>query len=182
MRITFAGSRIGRFGLISLIGVVAMAGAASDDPAAQLASFQVADGFEVNLFASEVEGIANPIQCRFDEAGRLYVACSWVYPQLKPGEVADDKIIVLEDTDGDGRADRSTVFADGLMIPTGIEIGDGGVYVGNGTELLHLRDTDGDGRADERRVVLRGFGTGDAHQNINSIRWGPGAELMFSQG
>ena len=157
-------------------------GADTNDPAAELASFKVRDGYQVNLFASEADGIANPIQCRFDARGRLFVACSWVYPQLEPGEKADDKIIVLEDTDGDGRADKSAVFADGLILPTGLEIGDGGVYVGNGTELLHLKDTDGDGRADQRRVVLRGFGTGDAHQNINSFQWGPGGELMFSQG
>jgi putative heme-binding domain-containing protein len=155
---------------------------AQDDPAAQLAAFKVADGYEVNLFASELEGIANPIQMRFDHEGRLYVACSWVYPQLAPGQGPNDKIILLQDTNGDGRADRSGVFADGLIIPTGLETGDGGVYVGNGTELLFLQDTTGDGKADVRRVVLRGFGTGDSHQNINSFTWGPGGELMMSQG
>src|SRR5207244_7825896 len=71
---------------------------------------------------------------------------------------------------------------DGLMIPTGIELGDGGVYLGHGTELLFLKDTNGDGHADERRVVLRGFGTGDNHQNINSFLFGPGGELWMSQG
>ena len=156
--------------------------AAADDPAAELASFKVAEGYEVNLFASEKDGIVNPIQFRFDPQGRLFVACSWIYPQLEPGQKADDKIIGLEDTDGDGRTDKSWVFADGLVIPTGIEIGDGGLYVGNGTELLHFKDTDGDGKADEREVILRGFGTGDSHQNINSFAWGPGGELMFSQG
>ncbi len=147
-----------------------------------MASFKIADGFEVDLFASERDGIAKPIQIRFDPQGRLYVVCSQIYPQIEPGQNADDKIFVLEDTDADGRADKSTVFARGLLIPTGIELGDHGLYVGNGTQLLHLRDTDGDGRADERRIVLRGFGTGDAHQNINSFNWGPGGELWFSQG
>ncbi|HVY69064.1 MAG TPA: PVC-type heme-binding CxxCH protein [Verrucomicrobiae bacterium] len=147
-----------------------------------MASFKVAPGFEVNLFASEKDGVVKPIQSRFDASGRLYVIGSTVYPQLQPGQQPNDKVIILEDTDGDGRADKTTVFADGLFIPTGLEIGDGGVYVGNSTELLHLRDTDGDGRADERRVVLRGFGTGDNHQNINSFQWGPSGELMFSQG
>jgi putative heme-binding domain-containing protein len=68
------------------------------------------------------------------------------------------------------------------MIPTGIELGDGGVYVGQGTELLFLKDSNGDDKADERRVVLRGFGTGDAHQMINSFLFGPAGELWFSQG
>ena len=91
-------------------------------------------------------------------------------------------MLILEDTDGDGRCDKTTVFADGLMIPTGLELGDGGAYVGHGTELLFLKDTDGDDKADERRVLLRGFGTGDNHQNINSFLWGPGGELWMSQG
>ncbi len=152
------------------------------DPETERASFRVLDGFEVNLFASEREGVRKPIQIRFDPEGRLWVVGSVVYPQIKPGEDPDDEVVVLEDTDGDGRADRSTVFARGLHIPTGLELGDGGVYVGAATELLHLRDTNGDGRADQRRVVFRGFGTGDTHQTINSFCWGPQGELMMSQG
>ena len=110
----------------------------ADDPAAELASFQVADGFQVNLFASEKEGVMKPIQMRFDARGRLWVIGSTVYPQIKPGETPNDKVLILEDTDGNGRCDKTTVFADGLMIPTGIEIGYGGVYVGQGSELLFL--------------------------------------------
>ena len=184
-RPTFFKQAVGKFPFlaVALSSLFAVSGfGAAHDPADELAAFQLADGFEANLFASEADGIVNPIQCRFDPQGRLYVACSWIYPQLVPGEKADDKIIVLEDTDRDGKADRSTVFADGLFIPTGLEWGDGGIYVGNGTELIHLKDADGDGRAEERRVVLRGFGTGDSHQNINSFHWSPGGELWFSQG
>ena len=151
-------------------------------PDVQRAAFRMLDGFEIQLFASELEGVINPIQLRFDPAGRLWVACSVTYPQPVPGVPADDRIVVLEDRDGDGRADRSTVFADGLQIPTGIELGDGGVYVGAATELLHLRDTNGDGKADERRVILSGFGTGDSHQTLNSFAWGPCGELLMSQG
>jgi putative heme-binding domain-containing protein len=154
-----------------------------NDPAAQIASFQIAEGFDVNLFASEIEGIVKPIQMRWDERGRLWVIGSRTYPQIKPGEEPDDRVVIVEDTDGDGRADRSTVFADGLMIPTGIEIaGRDAIYLGEGSKLWLMRDTDGDGRADIREVVLRGFGTGDNHQNINSFRWSPSGELMFSQG
>ncbi len=157
---------------------------ASNEPSDELASFNIAPGFEVNLFASESNGVVNPIQCRWDARGRLWVIGSTVYPQLQPGEVPDDKVIILEDTDGDGRADKTTIFARGLMIPTGIELdGDArGCYLGEGTQLLHLRDTNGDDVADEKTVVLRGFGTGDNHQNINSFRWSPGGELFFCQG
>ena len=154
----------------------------SDDPATELASFQVADGFVVNLFASEKDGVLKPIQMRFDTRGRLWLIGSTVYPQIEPGVAPDDKVLILEDTDGDGRADKTTVFAGGLKIPTGIELGDGGAYIGHGSELLFLKDTDGDDKADERRVVLRGFGTGDNHQNINSFLWGPGGEMWMSQG
>ncbi len=153
-----------------------------DSPAAELASFQVADGFEANLFASEKDGVVKPIQMRFDPRGRLWVIQSTVYPQIAPGEIPNDKVLILEDTQGKGRCDRVKVFADGLMIPTGLELGDGGVYLGQGTELWFLQDTHGGDRADARRVVLRGFGTGDAHQMINSFLFGPGGELWFCQG
>jgi putative heme-binding domain-containing protein len=153
-----------------------------DSPAAELASFQIADGFEANLFASEADGVIKPIQIRFDTRGRIWVIGSSVYPQIEPGQVPNDKVLILEDTDHDGRCDKVTVFADGLMIPTGIELANGGAYIGHGTELLFLKDNDGDGKADERRVVLRGFGTGDNHQNINSFLFGPGGEMWMCQG
>src|SRR5262249_7723378 len=109
------------------------------DPEIERRSFQVAEGFEVNLFAADPL-LAKPIHMNFDPAGRLWVATSEVYPQIKPGQKANDKIIILEDRQGTGRADKTTVFADGLLIPTGIEPGDGGAYVANSTELLHLAD------------------------------------------
>ncbi|MDA7646299.1 hypothetical protein N8721_02750, partial [bacterium] len=86
----------------------------------------------------------------------------------------NDKVITLRDTNGDGRADESKVFADGLRIPTGIEVGPDRVYIGQGTELLTLRDTTGDGYANERRTLLAGFGNGDSHQTSNSFVWSPG--------
>jgi putative heme-binding domain-containing protein len=156
--------------------------AAEHDPAEELASFQIADGFEVNLFASEKDRLIKPIQIRFDARGRLWVIGSAVYPQLEPGQKPNDKVLILEDANGDGRVDSVKTFADGLMIPTGLELTRDGAYVGHGTELLLLRDTDGDERADERTVVLRGFGTGDNHQNINSFTWSPSGELWMCQG
>ncbi|MEE2947332.1 MAG: PVC-type heme-binding CxxCH protein [Verrucomicrobiota bacterium] len=151
-------------------------------PEEELKEFRPAAGFEVNLFVSEKLGVENPLTMRWDAEGRMYVACTWTYPHLKPGEIPNDKIILLTDTDGDGQADFSTIFADGLNIPTGLETGNGGVYVGQSTDLLFLRDKDGDGVADERKLVLSGFGTGDTHQAMNSFTWSPDGELFFCQG
>src|SRR3954447_5888321 len=95
------------------------------DPEIERKSFQVAEGFEVNLFAADPV-LAKPIQMNFDARGRLWIASSEVYPQIEPGQKANDKVIVLEDLDGDGKADKTRIFADGLLIPTGVEPGDGG--------------------------------------------------------
>ena len=159
-----------------------LTGSRDASPEKELAAFEVLEGFEVNLFADESNGIGNPLSVRWDTAGRMYVACSDVYPQIEPGTLVDDKIIRLVDTDNDGRADKSNVFARGLNIPTGMEVGHDRVYVGQGTELLELRDTNGDGVADQRKVLLSGFGNGDSHQTINSLVWSPGGELWFCQG
>ena len=150
------------------------------DPEIERKSFVVADGFEVNLFAADPL-IAKPLQINFDPAGRLWIASSEVYPQITPGAVADDKVLIVEDRDHDGRADSTTVFARGLLIPTGIEPGDGGAYVANSTELLHFKDTDGDGKADATRVVLSGFGTEDTHHILHTLRWGYDGMLYFNQ-
>ncbi len=152
------------------------------DPAEEQKTLQVREGFAVNLFASEADGLVKPIQICWDERGRLWALCVPSYPQLVPGVAADDFILVCEDTDGDGRADKFKKFAGGLIMPTGLALGDGGVYVCQGTQLLHLRDNDNDGVADQRSVVLSGFGTGDSHQCINSPCWGPDGRLWFTQG
>jgi putative heme-binding domain-containing protein len=149
-------------------------------PQVELESFTVADGFEVQLFAAEPL-VAKPIQIAFDEEGRLWVASSRVYPQIRPGQSENDKILVLEDLDGDGTADRTTVFADDLLMPTGVLPGDGGVYVALGSELVHLRDTDNDGVADRRRTVLSGFGLEDTHHIFHTLRWGPDGRMYFHQ-
>ncbi len=168
------------FSATSLRGQNALRDIPDPDPEVQLRMFQIAAGFEVNLFASDPM-VVKPIQMNWDQDGRLWVVSSTVYPHLKPGEVANDKILVLEDSNGDGKADKSTVFAEGLITPTGILPGDGGVYVANSTEVLHLKDTDGDGKADERQTILTGFGTGDTHHLIHTFRWGPDGLLYFNQ-
>ncbi len=150
------------------------------DPELERRELQLAEGFEIQLYAADPL-LAKPIQMNFDAQGRLWIASSEVYPQIKPGQVANDKVLVLEDTDADGQADKTTVFADGLLIPTGVLPGDGGCYVANSTELLHLADTDGDGRADRERVVLSGFGTEDTHHILHTLRWGPDGALYMNQ-
>ncbi len=142
--------------------------------------FEIGDGLEVTLWA-ENPLLNKPIQMNWDARGRLWVASSELYPQIEPGQAATDKIIVLEDTTGAGRADKATVFADGLLIPTGVAPGDGGVYVAQSTELLFLQDTDGDGKADVRRAVLSGFGTEDTHHNLHTLKWGFDGRLYMNQ-
>jgi putative membrane-bound dehydrogenase-like protein len=151
-------------------------------PEEELATFTPADGYQVQLFASERDGVVKPTQIAWDEKGRLYVACSPTYPQTQASTKPADYIQVLEDTNGDGKADKSTRFAEGLTMVQGVVPGDGGVYVCDFDQILHLRDRDGDGRAEERRVVFSGFGIGDTHQLVNSISHGPDGSLWFTQG
>ena len=100
---------------------------------AELKSFTLADGYQANLFADETDGIANPVCMNWDPSGRLWVLTTLAYPQIVPTDNAVDQLIILEDSDGDGRADKTTVFADDLNMPTGFALGHGGVYVGEGT-------------------------------------------------
>jgi putative heme-binding domain-containing protein len=150
------------------------------DPVAERAAMRVDDAVEVELFASDPM-LSKPIHMNFDPKGRLWIASSSVYPQIKPGETANDKIIVLEDTDNDGRADKSTVFAENLLIPTGILPDENGVYVAASTQLLYFADTDGDGKADSKEIVLSGFGTEDTHHLLHTLRWGPDGWLYMNQ-
>lgn len=151
-------------------------------PEQQMAGFTVAEGYEMNLFASETEGVAKPTQFSWDERGRLYVACSPTYPQTVPGVKPSDFILIVEDTNGDGKADKSTRFAEGLTMVQGVEPGAGGVYVCDFDQIVHLKDTNGDGKADDKTVLFSGFGIGDTHQLANSICHGPDGALWFTQG
>ncbi len=150
------------------------------DVETQKAAFVVPDGFEIDLFAAEPT-VRNPVQMNWDAQGRLWVVCSTTYPHIEVGAAPSDQVVVLEDSDGDGKADKSTVFAEGLHIPTALIPGDGGLYVANSTELLFLRDTNGDGRADERTILLSGFGTEDTHHLLHTLRFGPEGLLYFLQ-
>lgn len=155
--------------------------AAFVDPAKEQATFTLPEGYEISLFAANPL-IGKPVQMAWDSQNRLWVASTTTYPQVKPGETANDQIIILEDTDGDGKADKSTVFADRLLMPTGFAIGDGGCYVFHNTRVYHLKDTDGDGKADRRDVLLMGFGVEDNHHSAHSFRWDTAGGLHFHQG
>ena len=152
----------------------------SSDPEVEKASLRLSDDLEINLFISDPD-IDKPIQMAWDEKGRLWLATSNSYPQPVPGQDANDKIFIVEDLDQDGTADRSTVFKDGLLTPTGIEFGDGGVYVANSTEMIHFSDTDGDRVADLEREVLRGFGADDTHHILHTFNWGPDGKFYMNQ-
>ncbi len=142
--------------------------------------FTVADGFEVSLWA-ENPLFHKPTQMNFDPQGRLWVTSCLSYPQIEVGQTPDDKAIIIEDSDGDGKADKSTVFADGMLMPTGLLPADGGVYVAQSTDLLHFKDTDGDGKADVKTRVLSGFGTEDTHHNLHTLRRGPDGRIWMNQ-
>lgn len=150
------------------------------DPELERQTFILPEGFEVNLFAADPQ-IAKPIQMNFDPQGRLWIASSETYPHIEPGAKANDKVLYLQDLDGDGVSDKTQIFAEGLLIPTAVIEGNGGVYVGASTELLHFKDTDGDGRADQKSIVLSGFGTEDTHHIVHTLRYGPDSHLYFNQ-
>lgn len=159
--------------------------AATDRKALEMAKSQfiLQDGYEINLFASELDfPIANPVSLTFDPKGRLWVATMPSYPHYFPGNPPNDRIVVLEDSDHDGKADKHTVFADSLYLPLGFELGDGGVYVTQAPDMIFMQDTDGDGRADKRKTLLSGFGTEDAHHTLNTYTWGPDGALYVHTG
>ena len=150
----------------------------------QLKLFEVHPDFEVQLFASEEDfpELANPVTMDFDNAGRLMVSVMPSYPHWKPKTAMDDKILMFPDADGDGKADRCVVFADGLHQPTSMECSADGVYIGGQHDLIFARDTDGDDYADEQTRVLFGFDTADSHHGLAAFEFGPAGRLYMQEG
>ena len=129
-------------------------------------------GFEAKLFVAEPQ-IFKPITMTWDHLGRLYVAETVDYPnEMQPKGMGRDRISIVEDTDGDGKADKTTLFADNLSIPTSLLYVNGGLVVTQAPDMLFLKDTDGDGKADERKVLFTGFGTRDTHAGPSNLRYG----------
>jgi putative membrane-bound dehydrogenase-like protein len=133
---------------------------------------QVPAGFELSLFAAEPD-IVNPIFVNWDHKGRAFVIQTTDYPnELHANNTGNDKIIICEDTNRDGRADKFTTFADKLSIPTSLVFANGGVICTNGTEMLFLKDSNGDDKADVRQVLFSGFNMGDTHAGVSNLRHG----------
>lgn len=142
-------------------------------PEASAKLIQVPPGFDLELFASEPD-IINPISMAWDEKGRLWVIETVDYPNSVRDDkgTGDDRIKICEDTDGDGRADKFTIFADNLNIPTSLVFWNDGIIVSQAPHFLYLKDTNGDGKADERTVLIDGWGTFDTHAGPSNLQYG----------
>ncbi len=146
---------------------------------------KVAPGYKIELFASEKEfpDLANPVQLSFDNKGRLWVGVMPSYPHYKPGDSKpQDKLIILEDTDKDGKADKQTTFVDDLNLTIGFEFAPEGVYVSQGTNLVLLKDTDGDDKADEKEIILSGFDDHDTHHTAGAFASDPSGAIYMGEG
>ncbi|MCE7062779.1 PVC-type heme-binding CxxCH protein [Dyadobacter sp. CY343] len=134
---------------------------------------QVAAGFEIQLFAAEPD-ITNPIAMAWDERGRLWVVESVDYPNTfkETDGAANDRIKICEDTNGDGKADKFTVFADDLNIPTSMVFSNGGIIVSMAPDFVFLKDTNGDDKADVREVIMTGWGKNDTHAGPSNLQYG----------
>ena len=145
----------------------------------------VAPGYKIELFASEKEfnDLANPVQLSFDNKGRLWLATMPTYPHWKPGDPKpNDKIIILEDTNGDGKADKQTIFAEGLELPLGFELAPEGVYLSQGTNFFLLKDTNGDDKADTKEILLSGFDDHDTHHAHHAYTADPSGAIYMGEG
>ena len=148
-------------------------------------TISVPEGYKIELFASEEEfsDLANPVQLSFDNKGRLWVAVMPTYPHWKPGDPKpNDKLIILEDTDGDFKADKQTTFVDGLHIPVGFEFAPEGVYISQGTNLKLYTDTDGDDKADTEEIIMSGFDDHDTHHVISAFCADPSGAIYMGEG
>ncbi|QDU64292.1 Cytochrome c-552 precursor [Planctomycetes bacterium Pan216] len=152
-------------------------------PEDSLEKIKVPEGFELNVFASEemFPDLANPVQLQVDTKGRLWAASWNTYPKWEPLKEMNDSLMIFEDTDHDGVADKRTIFAH-VHNPLGFEFWNGGVLVTSGPDLWFLKDTDGDDKADIRYPVLQGLGTSDTHHAANNLIYGPDGGIYWQSG
>lgn len=147
------------------------------------AEFKVAEGYEVNLFASEEEfpELRNPVQISFDARGRLWVVTMPSFPHTVPGLTPPDRILILEDTDRDGKADKCITYMEGLDALDGIAFHHEGIIISEQPRLWMTRDTDGDDKADYKAELLRGIDVTDSHHG-GMIKEDPSGNIIFSDG
>lgn len=148
-------------------------------------SCTVPEGFAIEPFADETmfPELAKPVQLNFDNKGRLWVSCMPTYPQWKPGDPKpNDRLLIFEDTNSDGKADECKVFYDKLHCPTGFEFWNGGVLVVDQPRLLWLKDTNGDDKADQVVHLLDGWATDDTHHTCSAFEWSHGGDLHMLEG
>jgi len=151
---------------------------------AAIAKMTVHSGMKVNLFASEEQfpDLVSPVQMAWDTKGRLWVSAWLNYPERTPTSKKGDSLLVFEDTNGDGKADKCSTFLEDLNAPTGFQFYKDGVLVMQAPDLWFVRDTDGDGKADWKERVLMGMDSADSHHTANSICHEPGGAIYLSDG
>jgi putative membrane-bound dehydrogenase-like protein len=149
-------------------------------PQQAVAEMTLPAGFKAQLVAGEPD-VVQPVALAIDDRGRLWVAEALTYPQKAPQGKGQDKILIFEDTKGDGHFDKRTVFIEGLNLVSGLEVGFGGVWVGQAPQLLYIPILEGD-KAGKPEVVLDGFGYQDTHETLNSFAWGPDGWLYGCHG
>lgn len=140
-------------------------------PEESMKHIQVPVDFNLELFAAE-PNVMHPIAISWDERGRMYVLITKDYPNERKKEGGSDYILICEDTNKDGKADKFTKFAEGLSIPTGMVFANGGLIVAQAPHMLFLQDTNGDDKADLRKVLFSGFGTYDTHAGPSNLHYG----------
>jgi putative membrane-bound dehydrogenase-like protein len=138
-------------------------------PQDALKTFRIEEGFRIDPYITEPD-IRSPVAMEFDENGRLYVVEDPGYPLNVQGKVG--RVILFEDTDGDGKPDRRTVFADKLTMPTGVMRWKKGILVTDAPDVIYFEDSDGDGKADVRKVVLTGFAFSNPQHTVNNPVYG----------
>ncbi len=159
--------------------VYAHAGLSPEEAAAEMT---LPEGFTCTLFAGEPD-VVQPIAMALDDRGRLWIAEAYSYPIRLPDAEAHDRILIFEDTNGDGKFDKRTVFADKLNLVSGIAVGHGGVWVGAAPNFLFIPDADGDDRPDgPPQILLDGWGYQDTHETLNAFIWGPDGWLYGCHG